>query len=184
MESVNIHGTQRVVQAAMEKNCRLIHLSSAGVIGPTRLKFVDENTNCFPENMYEKTKYKAEEIVIEAVSRGLKAQIIRPTIVFGVKKNPQDDSFLQLVRAVVSGRYRHIGSGESIYNIVHVDEVARAMCVLDDDNLPNEGGIYFINMPITFDNFCMKYQGTILPIPFAFFRISFIDSMLSHTFSL
>lgn len=147
MERVNVTGTQRIVEAALNRKCRLIHLSSAGVVGDTKEKFIDESVECNPRNVYETTKYKAENIVKNAISHGLKAHILRPTIIFGLGRKPDKDSFLQLVKAMKNGSYRNIGSG--IYNIVHVNEVVRAMRFLENDNIPN-GGVYFLNSPIAF----------------------------------
>jgi nucleoside-diphosphate-sugar epimerase len=149
MENVNVHGSQNIVDAALKQNCRLIHLSSAGVVGRTRENYIDENTECNPQNLYEQTKLEAEKIVKKGIAMGLKAQILRPTIVFGTGREPANDSFLQLIIAMKSGRYKNIGAGSSVYNIVHVNEVVHAMRALDSDDISN-GGIYFINTPITF----------------------------------
>lgn len=152
METVNVRGTQNVVDAAIGHNCRLIHLSSAGVVGNTKEKVVNEETPCNPDSLYEKTKFRAEEIIGQGINRGLKAQILRPTIVFGTGRAPQDDSFLQLIRTIAAGNYRNIRGGSGIYNIVYAGEVARAMSALDDDAVPN-GGAFIINTPLSFSEF-------------------------------
>ena len=152
MEPVNVRGTRNVVEAAIGHNCRLIHLSSAGVVGDTKEKVVDEETLCNPNSLYEKTKFRAEEIVRQGINRGLKAQILRPTIVFGTGRAPQDDSFLQLIRAITAGNYRNISGGSGIYNIIYAGEVARAMPSLDDDAIPN-GSVFIINTPVRFSEF-------------------------------
>jgi nucleoside-diphosphate-sugar epimerase len=160
MRPVNIQGTRNIVEAAFEHNCRLIHLSSAGVVGMTKKLKIDETTPCYPENVYEITKYEAEEIVHKGIERGLKAQILRPTIVFGEGREPEKDSFLQLIRAIAAGRYRHINKGRGIYNIVYAGEVARAMFALDNDNIPN-GQVYFINTPVTFSEFVLIVSSSV-----------------------
>lgn len=152
MEKVNVSGTQRVVEAALKQNCRLVHLSSAGVVGNFSNNYIDETTECHPLNLYERTKHAAEKIVIKGISEGLKAQILRPTIVFGIGRDPNKDSFLHLVRAIKSGHYKNIGASKSIYNIISVNEVVRAMLALDDVNIQN-GGTYFINSPLSFTEF-------------------------------
>ncbi|MBI5050055.1 MAG: NAD-dependent epimerase/dehydratase family protein [Nitrospirae bacterium] len=153
MEDVNIQGTRMIADAALRRNCRLVHLSSAGVIGKTQEKnnIIDEHTVCRPQNLYEKTKIEAERIIKERVALGLKAQVLRPTIVFGAGRDPAKDSFFHLIAAIKAGRYRNIGGG-GIYNIIHVSEVVRAMRALDNDGISN-GGIYFINTPISFREF-------------------------------
>lgn len=149
MERVNVQGTQNIVNIALKNNCKLIYLSSAGIIGNTKEKILDENTECHPHNLYELSKYKAEQIVIRAISDGLNAQILRPSTIFGFKESPQKDSFFQLAKSMRTGLYRDIGYG--IYNIVHIDEVINALIMLDKPDLPN-GGIYQLSNTITYQD--------------------------------
>ena len=133
MEKVNVLGTKNIVNIALRNNCQLIHLSSAGVINP--------------HNAYEWSKYKGEKIVLEGIKIGLKAHILRPTTIFGPGKNREGDSFIELIKSMRSGSYKNIGQG--IYNIVHIDEVAKGMLELSEANIPY-GGIYLLNNPIVF----------------------------------
>jgi nucleoside-diphosphate-sugar epimerase len=149
MVKVNVDGTKNIAKAALKQGCRLIHLSSAGVIGKYNSRVIDENLECNPQNLYEKTKYEAEKVIREFMKRGLDVRILRPTIVFGVKEGGREDGFLQLLRSMASGKYRNIRSGKGIYNIVHVNEVVHAMRMLDDDTIRN-GETFFINTPTTF----------------------------------
>lgn len=160
MWQVNVQGTKNIVECAIEHNCRLIYLSSAGVVGRTKKKNIDETTPCNPENLYEMTKYKAEEIVGEGIEKGLKAQILRPATVFGKGREPEKDSFFQLIRAIATGRYRHINKGRGIYNIIYAGEVAHAMFVLDNDSIPN-GRVYIINTPVSFSEFSSIVSGSV-----------------------
>jgi len=147
MKEVNVEGTYRVVKAALERGCRLIHLSSAGVVGKSKNCLINENNICQPQNIYESSKYEAEKIVLDGIASGLQAQILRPTTIFGAGRNENQDSFLQLIRTMKRRTYRNIGNG--IYNLIYVNEVVRVMRMLDSDAIPN-GGIYFINTPIYF----------------------------------
>ena len=147
MQEVNVEGTHRVVEAALERRCRLIHLSSAGVVGKSKNRLIDENTICKPRNIYETSKYEAEKIVLDGIAKGLQAQILRPPIIFGAGRKEKQDRFLQLCRAMKRGTYRNIGNG--IFNLIHVNEMVRVMRMLDSDAISNEG-IYFINTPIYF----------------------------------
>lgn len=149
MEKVNVLGTQNIVEIALKNNCKLIYLSSAGIIGKATETILDENTICNPQNAYEISKYKAEQIVKEGVKNGLRAHILRPTTIFGIGQNPKKDTFWQLAKSMRTGLYKNIGHG--IYNIVHIDEVIKALIMLDEIDLPN-GGIYQINNPITYKN--------------------------------
>lgn len=146
----NVHGTQNIVNAALAHDCLLIHVSSAGVVGNTLNHKINEDTPLKPRNLYEETKLEAEKIVLHAIDFGLRAYIIRPTIIFGIGRSPEKDSFLHLIHAIKKKRYFNIGNG--IYNLIHVEEVIKAMLVLAESHLPN-GSIYFINTPISFRQF-------------------------------
>lgn len=146
----NITGTQNIVDVALKQKCVLIHVSSAGVVGNSLGNDINEKTPCNPTNLYEKTKLEAEKIVLRAVDNGLRAHIIRPTIIFGIGRSAEKDSFLHLIRAIEKKRYVTIGDG--VYNLIHVEEVIKAMLVLAEDRVAN-GSIYFINTPISFSDF-------------------------------
>lgn len=150
MWEVNVEGTRRMTELALSKGCRMIHLSSAGVIGRHPPGIIDEAASGCPGNIYEKSKHEAENVVKEAVRQGLQVQVLRPTIVFGgLDRIPERDSFLQLLRAMKAGMYLQIGHGT--YNLIHVSEVARAMIMLNDNNLDN-GGVFFINTPVAYED--------------------------------
>lgn len=162
MERVNVEGTRNIVALALQNDCALVYLSSAGIVGKTSLPIVDEQTPCHPHNAYEISKYKAEEIVTRAVKKGLRAQILRPTTIFGAGMNPKNNSFLGLVRSMRNGSYRNIGKG-GMYNIIHVDEVVAALELLD--NVAHEsGGIYAINNPIAYGAMDMLVKNVPPPV--------------------
>jgi len=174
MQAVNVVGTKHIVDAALSSGCRLVHLSSAGVIGPTQQFLVDELSECRPESLYERTKLDAERVVIEGVASGLDANMLRPTTVFGIGRAPEKDSLLHLMRAIKSGKYKNISDGRGIYGIVHAREVARGMLSLSRCDKP-KGEAYFINTPVSFSEFAKITSSVVgcanpgsLPFPFAF----------------
>jgi nucleoside-diphosphate-sugar epimerase len=189
MVRVNIYGTENVSQVALKQGCSLMYLSSAGVVGKHKSKLIDENSECKPRTHYEKTKYVAEKIVLKYVDLGLNAKIVRPTIVIGEKRDIHKDSFLQLLSAMVSKKYKNICDGKGIYNVVHVNEVVRAMRMLDNDAISG-GQIFIINSPITFkalsrivteEVFGARYNFLNIPLPAALFMaivFSFISLLI------
>ncbi|MDX9713901.1 MAG: NAD(P)-dependent oxidoreductase [Dissulfurispiraceae bacterium] len=164
MYSVNVNGTNQVIKAAIKSGCKLVHLSSAGVVRPSSANIIDEISDCIPASNYERTKLEAERIILEAVKEGLQTVILRPTIVFGVGRNPKNDSFLHLIRAIKSGKYRNIENGKGIYNIVHAQEVARAMLILEQSE-KRSGETYFINTPVSFKELSKYVSDAILCSP-------------------
>nr|WP_320148050.1 NAD-dependent epimerase/dehydratase family protein [uncultured Anaeromusa sp.] len=150
MIKTNVDGTRNIVNAACKLKCRLIHVSSAGVVGWPDTTEIDESTPCNPLNLYEKTKLEAEQILLQAVEKGLQAQIIRPTIIFGIRREGNKDSLFQFIQAIKDQKYFSIGNG--VYNLIHIDEVVKAMIVLAETCLPS-GGIWILNTPISFSLF-------------------------------
>ncbi len=143
LERVNVLGTKNIVDLAVKNNCILIYLSSAGITGYTKDPIVTEETIPHPHNAYGRSKYKAEQIVTDAIKSGLKAHILRPSTIFGVGNNKEGSSFLQLVRSMRNGLYKNIGDG--YYNIVHISEVIEVLVLLGKTTEPYSNVYIFSN---------------------------------------
>ena len=79
MWEVNVLGTERLLRLAKEAGIQyLCYFSSAGVIGRTKRKWVDEETKCNPQNVYEQSKWSAEQLVAKGID-GCQVIILRPT---------------------------------------------------------------------------------------------------------
>lgn len=87
MYSTNVQGTLNIINALKKAESvkYFCYLSSAGVVGPSTGRVVNEQSSCYPNNLYEKTKYKAEQLVFEA-SLDMNVCILRPANVFDVSK--------------------------------------------------------------------------------------------------
>ncbi len=88
MESVNIHGTSRIVDLAVQKKIRkFCFVSSVAAIGPM-VGNTPANENCIWEkardsHRYSWTKFKSEMEVWRGIEEGLQAVIVNPSIIFG-----------------------------------------------------------------------------------------------------
>jgi len=145
--AANVVGTENVLEFSLISEAKLIHISSAGVVGKCKELHIDESISGEGHNNYEKTKRLAEDKVNDYIKKGLDVYILRPTIIFGLGREPEKDSFLQLLRTMKSGRYMNIGQG--IYNLIHTDEVASAVLFLLKNDLPEK--IFLINDPLSFE---------------------------------
>ena len=65
------------------KVSRLIHCSTAGVVGDVGNKYISELSPCNPNSNYEKVKMEIEKIVLKGLSRELDIGILRPTAIVG-----------------------------------------------------------------------------------------------------
>lgn len=123
MELVNVEGTKNILQLCKAGNIKYFcYLSSAGVIGRTPESLVSENTNCYPQNTYERSKWAAEQLVRKGID-GTSVVILRPT-------NVIDES---LPGALLLGRDKGLKNrlkvllkGGECAHLVHAEDVARA----------------------------------------------------------
>ena len=108
-QSINVQGTQNVVDAAEQAGVRkIVHLSAIGV-GPD------------PQYPYLRSKWEGEEAVINSMLRHV---VLRPSLVFG----PGDEFINALAATIRVGPVvPFIGSGKARFQPIHVDDVARCV---------------------------------------------------------
>jgi nucleoside-diphosphate-sugar epimerase len=123
MRDVNVRGTEQLLSLLRGSDVRYFcYISSAGVIGKTTNQWVDENSPCSPQNIYEKSKYAAEKLVLQGLP-GCKTAVLRPTNVIddnqpGALSLPMRGAFSDWLKVFVKG-------GECAH-IVHAEDVAQA----------------------------------------------------------
>lgn len=130
---INVNATERILQLAKESSLEYFcYLSSAGVLGASSDKWVDENTPCHPRDQYEKSKFAAELLVLTS---GLDAKIcvLRPVFVVsglrpGFVEYPMRNSPVDKLKIFLKGR-EHA-------HIVHARDVAAA-------------AVYFLDQPLS-----------------------------------
>lgn len=141
MWEVNVHGTKRLFsqlnQSEIEYFC---YISSAGVIGKTSKKWVDERTQCCPQNLYERSKWAAEQIVAQGLS-GCRIVILRPTNVVDVHK---PGAIGMPMRGAWSDRLKVFLKGGEYAHIVHADDVAQAALYLNSHPI-DEPECFFVS---------------------------------------
>ncbi|NQT50000.1 NAD-dependent epimerase/dehydratase family protein [Candidatus Kuenenbacteria bacterium] len=149
----NVQGTKHLLQVCQKANIKkFIHLSSVGVMGTNKKGIVDENLPCKPRNEYEKSKYQAEQLVVNS---GIKYRVLRPSIVYGSGKKVNSDTFLALIKSIRSCLFRQIGNKKSFYNVVYVQDVVNALIHLAKIEAK---GTYIINNPIEWRVFQQNIQ--------------------------
>lgn len=83
-EAENLRLINNVIEACLRSRAaRLVHCSTAVVVGSTRISRVVESTPCEPRTPYEKTKWELEQRVLNTLSSGLDVGIVRPTAILG-----------------------------------------------------------------------------------------------------
>jgi dihydroflavonol-4-reductase len=123
LHAVNVLGTCHAIAAAREVGARLVHTSSISTIGGMRGgELPDERQRATgAPGPYKQSKGRAEEVVAEAIARGLDAVIVNPTFPIGwgdVKPTPTG----AVIRDFLAGRLpAYVETG---MNVVDVDDVA------------------------------------------------------------
>jgi dihydroflavonol-4-reductase len=87
LETVNIRGTENIVNACLEKGVKkLMYVSSVASLGDVEGAAADESCNWKPgksNSRYAYTKYKGEMEVWRGMNEGLDAVIVNPSVVIG-----------------------------------------------------------------------------------------------------
>ena len=123
MWEVNVLMTERLLRIVRETSIQyLCYLSSAGVVGRTNRKWVDEQTKCQPQNIYERSKWATEQLVAKGIA-GCRVVILRPT-------NVIDETRPRALSLPINGSWKNrckvVIKGGECAHIVHAENVAEA----------------------------------------------------------
>lgn len=130
-ERENLRAASELANACVRAGVRrLIHLSTATVVGRVSTDLVDETTECNPMTEYEKVKLSVENTLLQAAAE-LEVAVLRPTAVFG----PGGKNLVKLGRDLVSRSAfeRYLAAcfhGCRRMNLVSVEVVVEAIHLL------------------------------------------------------
>ena len=153
VREVNVAGTQRLLDActALAREDpgaapRFVFASTV-VTGDAHGALLDEHTPLPVQTPYGRSKQEGERLVLGS---GLPAVVIRPSHVYGPGGWYAQELIAQLRRP---GRLAVIGSGENLWDVVHVDDVVAALLLAVERAAP--GSIYHVadDRPISFYDF-------------------------------
>jgi nucleoside-diphosphate-sugar epimerase len=123
MWDVNFVGTERLIRFARKSSIKyLCYLSSAGVVGRSKKKWVDEETECNPQNIYERSKLVAEQLVAKGIE-DCKIVILRPTNI--VDEKIPEPLFYAMSKSFLS-RIKVFFKGGECAHLVYVWDVVDA----------------------------------------------------------
>ncbi|MFW9937279.1 MAG: NAD-dependent epimerase/dehydratase family protein [Candidatus Thorarchaeota archaeon] len=138
---INVKGTENIANIALEKNLKLIYVSSFTALGPTPPEPVDEtheNEQFYME--YEKSKFQAKKLVKTLIPKGLRVVIFYPGIVYG----PGDfNIFGRMLYDVMRGKILPLGvcpgEGGSVTCLSYVNDLADIFTkVIDREDISGE----------------------------------------------
>ena len=140
MESTNVEGTKNLYNIAIENKIKYFcHISSAGVVGKTKEKWVDEKCECHPQNEYERTKYESEQIT-KAPIPDCSTVILRP---INVIDDDNPGIFNLPIRNSIKDKLHIFIKGGECAHLVHANQVAECAVFFMDKVLANPE-IFFV----------------------------------------
>lgn len=146
---VDFEGTRHLHDAALElsRPPRFVFASTV-VVGDARGALLTEDTPLPVETEYGRAKQACEQLLLASVrERGLPAVIVRPSHIYG-----PGGWFLDTLRDMRRGRFRIPGDGANWWDVLHVDDAARAFAAALD---APPGSIYHVvdDTPVTMREF-------------------------------
>ena len=145
-EDTNVKGIENIAKITLEKNLRLIYISSFIALGATSIEPVDETYES-EEGLYldyAKTKFQAKKLIKDFINKDLNATIFYPGIAYG----PGDfNIFGQTILDITARKFLGCpGKGDNIGSFVYVNDIVDGVVsVIDRNDLKGEdfilGGI-------------------------------------------
>jgi len=142
LNDINVEGTANIVNLCLERNIRLVHVSSVAAIGNPKANETASEKNVWDaydkNGVYAISKYRGEMEVWRGIEEGLNAVIVNPSVIIGenVEKSGSGQIF-----SLVSKGLKYYTNGK--IGLVDVQDVARAMIALMESNIRGER--YIIN---------------------------------------
>jgi nucleoside-diphosphate-sugar epimerase len=135
----NVTGTRHLLEAARQVGVRrFVHCSTVGVHGEIENPPATESYRSKPGDYYQQTKLEGERAALEYMDRGSAVSVVRPVGIYG----PGDTRFLKLFKAISSGRFVMIGSGQTLYHMTYVDDLVDGLILAGE--VPDAVGEVFI----------------------------------------
>ncbi|MGQ9619907.1 MAG: SDR family oxidoreductase [Bacteroidales bacterium] len=127
IRQLNVEGTINILEAALETGVKnIVITSTAGVIGPSAGKPVDEETERLTGffTTYEVTKAEAEKVALGYIPKGLNIRIVNPTRLYGPGSLNAGNSVTKIIRMYLNRKWKYIvGDGNSTGNYAYIDDV-------------------------------------------------------------
>jgi nucleoside-diphosphate-sugar epimerase len=147
VREVNIEGTRRLIDACLAAGGPRFVFASSVVTGDARGELLEESRALPVETEYGRSKQEGERLLRES---GLPVVIVRPGHIYG-PGGWYADEFVKRLRQ--PGRFAVIGRGDNWWDVVRVEDVARAFA--DALERAPDGALYHVadDEPVRFYDF-------------------------------
>jgi nucleoside-diphosphate-sugar epimerase len=143
---LNVRAAETIARVCAARRIRrLIHLSTATVVGKNRSPLINETSTCLPATPYERAKMAIEQALLSHAG-SFELVIVRPTAVFG----PGGSNLVKLAREAVADtrfkrRLRRFFHDARPLNLVSVGNVVAALIFAGTSAVRAEGDTYIIS---------------------------------------
>jgi len=143
----NIQATVNIIEMAKRARIkRLVHCSTAVVVGSTKDILITEHTPPKPETDYQKTKFEIEELLRSELKGRIELAILRPTEIIG----PDGQGLNRMIERLRHGSklrnvLYHCILRERRFNFVSVHNVVSALMLLALISAPLNNEIYILS---------------------------------------
>ncbi|MBN1183763.1 MAG: NAD-dependent epimerase/dehydratase family protein [Bacteroidales bacterium] len=122
---INVQGTENIIRASNENKIkRIIFYSTVGVYGRDADFHGDEFSKCNPTNVYAKSKYLAEQLVLKnSLNGGSEGVVLRFPVVYGVGDR---GNVAKLIDAVRKKYFVFLGKGDAKRSMISAKNTAKA----------------------------------------------------------
>lgn len=141
LHECNAYGTENLCRLALKQpDSRMVYLSSVAVVSGNHRVPLVEDLPYSATNLYGTSKIEAEKIVLSFRSRGLRAAIIRPSMVYG----EGEPHLMGLILSLLKRRVLPIPHpGDNRLHLAYVGNVVNALLLALQTDVMLEG-TYFI----------------------------------------
>ncbi len=146
-QAENLAAIRTLVEACKTARVgRLIHCSTAAVVGRAAGNVITEETTCRPVTDYGVTKLRIEREIVEAARGVFDCAILRPTAVMGIEGAPLKKLAADLVTGSRLRNYlKSCLFGRRCMNLVHVANVTAAIRFLSQRSDALNGEVFFVS---------------------------------------
>lgn len=181
----NVQAAKNIVASCIRhKVKRLIHCSTAVVVGKAQSQTINEQTHCNPGSPYEVTKLEVEKTILDAAAQKIEVVVLRPTAVFGAGgKNllklsnqiTQENGFLNYLRSCIfSTRAMNLVAVDNVIAALmflafyegHID--AEIFIISDDDS--DDNNYQYVEQYLMQKFLKHSHRFPVIPIPLFFLR--------------
>ncbi len=124
---VNVEGTKKLLNSAKKNNVkRFVHCSTVGVQGEISNPPAKEEDPYNPGDYYQESKVEGEKLALDFFKKeNMPGTVVRPVGIYG----PGDMRFLKIFKFVNNGKFRMIGSGNVLYHLTFVKDLAKGIAL-------------------------------------------------------